>query len=390
MQKCYKTFYKTGIDITPGTLAYFKILLHRSNVNGKVKGRFQPHMDLLLGVGEGLIAEQFMEYFQMETNADKPTHPLLEEMDENSDEEKQTILNTILMQFMTVYGYGSIDNPSEIDYASKPTQTVQNFKFILEGSHIFVQPFVETIENTSPDDELYNYSMQLCHWFLHILELNDTAKEGDLNRAVLNSKYSIPFFYSHSRLSKYLVENVDYVLKTEYLLSPLQRTRVLEGSFVNIRGGKGNNVESDLIQEHSVCNQKSLIKSLGANKSERAISRATRSADTISDICSKFDESIHLKPKSVRHSSSVSQTDQEMIYRRLRQIRPFSKTPGRKCAGFAKIQPVPIQDKEIGAMKERINQIIFRLTRGQNILVDDQHEEVDSDEIVDRSNLPDL
>ena len=79
-----------------------------------------------------------------------------------------------------------------------------------------------------------------------------------------------------------------------------------------------------------------------------------------------------------------------MIYRRLRQIRPFSDTPGRKCLGFFKIQPVPIQDKDIVAMKERINQIIFRLTRGQNILVDDQHEEVDSDEIVDESKSADL
>ena len=67
-------------------------------------------------------------------------------MDEKSDEEKQTILNTILRQFMTVYGYGSIDNPSEIVYARKLTQTVQIYKFILEGSQIYVQPFVETIK----------------------------------------------------------------------------------------------------------------------------------------------------------------------------------------------------------------------------------------------------
>lgn len=42
---------------------------------------------------------------------------------------------------------------------------------------------------------------------------------------------------------------------------------MLEGSYVNIKGGKGNNVESDLAQEHSVSNQKALIKSLVANKS---------------------------------------------------------------------------------------------------------------------------
>lgn len=94
-----------------------------------------------------------------------------------------------------------------------------------------------------------------------------TAKEGDLNRTILNCQYSLPFFFSHSKLSKYLVENINYVLKCKYLLSPLQKMRVLEGSYVNINGGQGQNVESDLTQEHSVCNQKMLIKSLGANKS---------------------------------------------------------------------------------------------------------------------------
>jgi hypothetical protein len=66
---------------------------------------------------------------------------------------------------------------------------------------------------------------------------------------------------------------------------------------MNTKGGKGNNVESDLCQEHSVCNQKGPIKQLGANKSEQAISRVTSSADTLAEICSKFDESVHIKQK---------------------------------------------------------------------------------------------
>jgi hypothetical protein len=44
----------------------------------------------------------------------------------------------------------------------------------------------------------------------------------------------------------------------------MMKLRVLEGSFVNVKGGKGNNVESDLHQEHAVRNQKILIKQLGA------------------------------------------------------------------------------------------------------------------------------
>lgn len=139
--------------------------------------------------------------------------------------------------------------------------------FIVDGK-LAIKQILEPI-STEPD-ELYNYSLQLCHWYLQLLEVSDTTKEGDMNRLILNCKYNLPFFYSHSKLSKYLVENIDFVLKCEYLLSPLQRTRVLKGSFVNIHGGKGRNVESDLVQEHSVCNQKSLIKTLGANKSEKS------------------------------------------------------------------------------------------------------------------------
>lgn len=39
--------------------------------------------------------------------------------------------------------------------------------------------------------------------------------------------------FSHSRLSKYFVELIDFIMKAEYMLSPLQRIRVLEGAFTN-------------------------------------------------------------------------------------------------------------------------------------------------------------
>ena len=50
-------------------------------------------------------------------------------------------------------------------------------------------PFLETPES----GEVYNFTMQLYHWFLHILELHDTAKEGDLNQTILNCKFSFSF-----------------------------------------------------------------------------------------------------------------------------------------------------------------------------------------------------
>lgn len=54
-------------------------------------------------------------------------------------------------------------------------------------------------------DELFNYSVNVFLWGLHLMQLDDTAKEADLDRVtcIQNLKVCIPFFYSHSHQSKY-------------------------------------------------------------------------------------------------------------------------------------------------------------------------------------------
>lgn len=365
-QKCYKRLYKN--KDTPGTLHYFKTLLHRSNINGIVKGRFRPHHDLLMVVGEAMVKEQFLEFFQMEDKDSSPIHDLLADIVEKTEEEQKQLLLNTLAQFIEYYGYCKCDK----GVLPQDLQAVEQYQLQIADQTLMLVP--QLVERK--DDRLYNYCMQLCHWYMHIAEMNDTAKEGDLNRAVLNSQYCLPFFYSHSALSKYLVENIDYILKSEVLSSPLQRIRILEGSFTNCHGGIGKNVESDLVQEHSVCNQKKLIKSLGANKSEQAISRVTKSADAIHQICSNFDASIELQPKSGRHSKPFSEVDETRLHKILRKLRPFHYTSGRTCDGF-NVDPVPLKSQDISKLEIRLNQIITRLTRGRTISTEeeDQQEE---------------
>ena len=56
------------------------------------------------------------------------------------------------------------------------------------------------------------------------------------------------------------------ILQIQHILSPDLRLRVLEGAFVNTKGGQGKNKEADLVQEHCVRNKKDLIRSLGKKK----------------------------------------------------------------------------------------------------------------------------
>lgn len=118
-------------------------------------------------------------------------------------------------------------------------------KFLMHYGYLDDTHETDDIESVDLDDTVYNYCFNTCHWVMHLLMLEGVAKEGDITRIVSCLMYCAQFFFSHSRLSKYFAECIDFILKCEYLLSPLQKIRVLEGAFTNLRGGAGNNIESD-------------------------------------------------------------------------------------------------------------------------------------------------
>uniref|UniRef100_K1PWV9 DUF6589 domain-containing protein n=1 Tax=Magallana gigas TaxID=29159 RepID=K1PWV9_MAGGI len=81
----------------------------------------------------------------------------------------------------------------------------------------------------------------------------------------------MPLFYSHSSLSKYMTECIDYVLKTETLLTPKMALKVRAASFINPTGRPGHNKAADIEKENQVKMLKDLIRGLGANKTENGI-----------------------------------------------------------------------------------------------------------------------
>lgn len=97
------------------------MLLHRTNVNGQVKGRFQPHFDLLMTVGEGMVKEQFMEFFQMENKYSQPNHKNFEDIDIKSSEEQKSLLLAAVNDFMNYFGYCNADTAEGLPQPLKGT-----------------------------------------------------------------------------------------------------------------------------------------------------------------------------------------------------------------------------------------------------------------------------
>ena len=80
---------------TTGSVAYFKAKLQRTDVSGKVKGHFKSHMEFMCLLGEKVVIEQGIEFFEKFDTQKK---------DINMDN-KFEILNEILDLFLTEYHY---------------------------------------------------------------------------------------------------------------------------------------------------------------------------------------------------------------------------------------------------------------------------------------------
>ena len=67
----------------------------------------------------------------------------------------------------------------------KPTviETTQYMLLETEDNNLCLLPVTQsTTKRPQPtQDDLMNYSMNVCHWGLHLMNLNDTAKEGDVD-----------------------------------------------------------------------------------------------------------------------------------------------------------------------------------------------------------------
>ena len=182
------------------------MLLRRTDVNGNVKSNFKAHWDLLQNVGKFLIIEQAMEYFGMESHNSLPTKNKPPADISNADNETKTQeANRLLRMFLNHYEYGefSLEATKEKPMQNQVPSTEVKYVVIgslktAQGNKLVVKKIQEpeSLPVKPQPDRLYNYSSNLCHWALHLMQLDDTAKEGDTDRLIINCKYNLAFFFT--------------------------------------------------------------------------------------------------------------------------------------------------------------------------------------------------
>lgn len=335
----------------PGTLSNLKILIQRVNVNGKVKCRYKAHEDFITTCGIAYFYAYILSKFKMETLDGFPKHSAIKDtIVKWTNEPKRKVFHEIMDEVIT-----DLFVPFEVQEPSIHVNVSvghHNFMVSVENKReikipLFINHERYTIATTNEQlkkgttahvcgvdiglktvckisNTLKTYGTNFLQWFFCIIQFKDAIKEGDVQRINITMKHMIPFFYSHSPLSKYLVECVDYILKTEHTLSPYMACKVRAASCVNMKGKSGKNKAADLHKENQVKYLKTLIRSLGANKTEQSIVSITKAGPVISEISDNFDEMTGAKKLKTTHKEKSRKEDIEIITEYLYKLKMWN------------------------------------------------------------------
>ncbi|XP_033729394.1 uncharacterized protein LOC117318526 [Pecten maximus] len=409
MQNVSETWERKG---NSNTIAHLKAVIQRVNVNGQVKARFKAHEDFIKLVGCAYFLDFVMGKFGMKDQKDEPCHPIIPEnitrvhtgrkslvasavidfildailiecdMQDKPDPAQDIVQmkvsignNTTEVVSSVVQGQVYIDllvndNPSRITI---PESSLNEGRTIIVANLPLVIQRIRPVK--PPQDELENYATHFLQWYFVIIQMTDAIHEGDVIRTNVILKHMIPFFYSHSVLSKYLVECIDYVMKTEVVLSPEFGMRVRAGSFVNCHGGVGKNKATDMQNENEVKALKELIKGLGSNKTEQSIIAVCKAMPSILDVVSKFDTMVSVGTISTTHKKRSYEEDLDAVLKVVKKAGIWQNA-SRSLAGFKAISKSPFAFNK-PLFKRTVRNIIDRLQRDLPPVPDDDDESGD-------------
>ena len=310
LQYAYRYLHSEKSAKQRGTLKYFKEKFNRKNANPeKVLNSYEGSEELFLNVGRAYIIAAFMEFCGMEdfsstpTKNSFPTNPHTATKDE-----KQSYFDDLVGRFVDCY--------------------------VLQKA-----PYV-TVE----EDHKKNYGMYIIFLTVLILQLKDTAKEGDGDRNLINQKLMLSVFKSCNSYAKYSKEMFVAISQVECLLTPQLSEQFKWTYFVNWRGGEGKNMEEDLCHEITNKVAKGMIQMLGPNKTLPSIGKVTKAASGVKTIIDNFDTAMKVGKHSVQHQKLDAIKEEKLMVKDLLKVKPFVHQTGRKHASFPDIQRTPFKN----------------------------------------------
>ncbi len=212
------------------------------------------------------------------------------------------------------------------------------------------QSVVSSIPCSSQEDRPFNYGLQVIQLGMLLMQLNDTEREGDGDRSLINWKLLMLYFRSRSRGMKYAYEAMRFITCVKALYTKKTAHRVLYGQFVNPKGGEGNNYANDLKMEHCIQDNKVSIRGMRANKTLKAVQRCSGSSYGQKQFCIQFDGQCNIPPESTHHTHACTTEDVKAMHAILQQVKPFKFQAGRTLNSFPHISKSPLDKLDVALL----------------------------------------
>ena len=208
------------------------------------------------------------------------------------------------------------------------------------------------------------------------MQMNDTEKEGDGERALRNWKLLLLYFRSPPHAKKYAYEAMRVISYSKALFTEKMATRVLQGQFINIKGGKGNNVANDLKMEHLIKYNKVILHDLCGNKTLKAIQRSSKATHGLQSVIATFDNECKITPDSTQHTHKSKSEDETVMIDKLKKLQPFKYHPGRMSNAFPSISKCALDQVNIVTLDHWLKKHKARLAENPYVEYNSDDEEL--------------
>jgi hypothetical protein len=229
--------------------------------------------------------------------------------------------------------------------------------YIINVLDQFLDEFVFFGENNEcssvMSDGIWCYSVNILKSFMVLAHFKDAVAIGNGEHLAILRKQLLIHFFSTPGFNEFAIEI--NILQCEVLLSKSEAHCCKWAATVNWKGGASNNIEINLFQENRNCEMKKLIKSMGANKTYKAITRASKTSGGVTKIVDAFEQQVKMHPRSTSHSHKSSADDERIISADLRDLKPFKKEDGRTFESFVGISHDPIHALDKAKLKTWLN-----------------------------------
>jgi hypothetical protein len=296
----YKNLYRNS-GREQGTLRYYREKLQRRNVSQDVK-HYEECDQLFTSVGCSYTVAAFLEFFEMDTTEDKPGCNMPPCYVVSGHGDKEAYFNHVMDKFVEEYLLPTTND--------------------------------NELMSDEQTDLVKEYSLCLLRYYFLFIDIKDAVREGDGERIATLHKELLHHFKSDSGYNAYAIEMLTSIVQIEVFLSEKEACKCKWASTANWKGGVGNNIEADLLQENVNRDFKKAIKGMGANKTDKAIARMSRAAGGLREIVLNFDNKTGIKVKPSSHSHKSSKNDEQQIITDLINLKPFSSIEGRRHDAF--------------------------------------------------------